>query len=149
MNATRTRDAGFTLIELMVVVVIVGIVSSIALVEFMNALDKSRQRATMSDMRTISKAIEAYGVDHNRVPDSTGGIVALTGVLIPYQTSIVPVHDHWRHTYNYESTPAVGAYTIESYGKDGLDGSDITWATRWQFDLDIVLSEGLFLAAPE
>jgi len=149
MQGPRDRgEAGFTIVELLVVVVIVGIVASIALVSLMNALDKARQRATMADMRSISKAIETYMVDNNLPPSATGGIDALVVALTPYHSTVLPTRDHWRHDYRFASDTD-GNYTIESYGKDGVNGADISLSSRFNFDLDIVLANGVFVAAPE
>jgi len=144
----RAAEAGFTLVEILVVLLIVAIVVSIALVNLMNAFDKTKQRATMADMRTISKAIETYMVDHSVPPTGSGDITALVTVLTPYHSTVLPVVDHWRNTYTYASNGA-DLYTIESHGKDGLNGGDVTILTRFDFDLDIVLSNGVFVAAPE
>lgn len=141
-------QAGFTIVELLVVVVIIGIVASIVLVSLMNALDKARQRATMADMRTISKAIETYMVDQNVPPADAGGVEGLVTALTPYHSTVLPTRDHWRHAYQFTSD-ADGNYTIESYGKDGVDGADISLGSRFNFNLDIVLANGVFVAAPE
>jgi general secretion pathway protein G len=148
MSQRRSSEAGFTLIELLVVVLIIGLVAAIALVGYMNALDRAKQRSTMADMRSISRALEAYLVDNHIVPDSTGGIASLTTMLTPYQINVVPVHDHWGHTYAFTSN-AFDLYTLESFGKDGADGADVSQVTRNDFFLDIVISNGLFVAAPE
>ena len=143
------RQAGFTLVELLVVILIISIIASIALVALMNALDKARQRATMADMRTVSKAIEAYFIDHGHPPADAGGAPALAPMLIPYQTNVVPMRDRWMHIFAYTSDPLSGMYSIESLGKDGIDGADITVAARMDFDLDIVLANGIFVSSPE
>jgi len=143
------RQAGFTLIELLVVILIISIVASIALVALMNALDKARQRATMADMRTVSKAIEAYFVDHGHPPSDAGGAPGLGPVLIPYQTSVLPMRDRWTHVFEYTADPPTGLYSIASFGKDGIDGADISYTARFDFDLDIVLANGIFVSAPE
>ena len=100
------RESGFTIVELLVVVVIVGIVASIALVALINALDKARQRATMADMRTISKAIETYMVDNNVPPSDAGGADGLITALTPYHSTVLPTRDHWRNTYQFTSDTA-------------------------------------------
>jgi general secretion pathway protein G len=148
MSRQRSKEAGFTLIELLVVVLIIGIVAAIALIAYMDALDRAKQRSTMADMRSVARALEAYLVDNHLVPDSSGGIASLTSMLIPYQINVVPVNDHWGHTYEFTSN-AYDLYTIESFGKDGADGADMSYATRNDFSLDIVISNGLFVAAPE
>jgi type II secretory pathway pseudopilin PulG len=111
-------------------------------------MDKARQRATMADMRILSKAIEAYREDSSAIPTDDGGITALVTVLSPDDSLLLPTRDHWSHTYTYVSDGA-GNYTIESHGKDGADGPNITLGSRFDFDLDIVLSNGVFVAAPE
>ena len=145
----RRQQSGFTLIELLVVVLIIAIVASIGLIALMNALDKARQRGTMADMRTVSKAIEAYSIDHGQPPDDAGGMLALAPVLIPYQTSVVPVKDRWLHQMTYLSDPPTGMYSLTSFGKDGIDGADISYTLRFDFDLDIVLANGLVVSSPE
>jgi type II secretion system protein G len=132
----------------MVVLVILSVLATIAIVAVMNALDKSKQRATMADMRTISKGIEVYVVDHGFLPSDTGGMASLRVSLIPYQTSVVPIDDAWGHPYRYARDDQ-GNYTIESFGKDGVDGTEITIATRDHFEQDIVIVNGQFVAAPQ
>ena len=146
-NRTGNATSGFTLIELLVVIAIIGILAAIAMVAFGAALDRAKQRATMADMRTLGRALEAYDVDHGRFPDDTGGVAALEPLLIPYQVNVVPTHDSWGWPYVYESEQA--SYTIESFGRDGVDGANVTRATRDLFELDIVLADGRFVASPE
>jgi len=149
MNSETSRgENGFTIVELLVVLLIISIVVSITLVSLMNAFDKARQRATMADMRTISKTIETYMVDHHVPPSDAAGIDGLVNVLTPYHSTVLPTKDHWRVTYGYSSNQQ-DAYTIESYGKGGMNGADITLGSRFDFELDIVLADGVFVAAPE
>jgi general secretion pathway protein G len=145
----RQEEGGFTLIEVLIVTVVLGIIVAIVLVSLLNAFEKSKQRATMADMRTISKALEAYQIDHGAYPVGGSTITDLKNLLIPYQTNVVPVKDHWNHDYIYMSD-GLNNYSVESYGKDGIDGpADITYATRWQFNRDIIVSNGIFTASPE
>ena len=148
MSRQRSSEAGFTLVELLVVVLIIGIVAGICMIAYLNALDRAKQRSTMADMRSISRALEAYLVDNHTVPDASGGITSLTSMLIPYQINVVPVNDHWGHNYAFTSN-AFDLYTLESFGKDGADGANVSYTTRNDFLLDIVVSNGLFVAAPE
>ena len=114
---------------------------------FAGALDKSKQRATVADMRTLARALEAYAVDNGYLPDDSGGIQGVEPLLIPYQINVVPTTDHWGNLYDYESDRE--NYSLQSFGKDGVDGTDITYATRTDFTLDIVLADGRFTASPE
>ncbi len=138
-------QGGFTLIELLVTLVILGILSSLAIVALFSALDRAKQRATMADIRTVSKAIEAYQVDVGQVPQ--GSMTAIADMLIPYQINVVPQADHWSNPIAY--TASATGYSLESYGKDGIDGANISLGTRSDFNLDILLRDGLFVASPE
>jgi len=145
----RDRHAGYSLIELLVVMVVLAVVASIALASIWNALDRAKQRATMADMRTVARAVEAYQSDHGTLPITSTGMEGLKRMLVPYQSTVIPTRDHWGHDLAYVVDAARLRYTLQSFGKDGLDGADITLATKLQFNADIVLSNGQFVAAPE
>jgi type II secretion system protein G len=147
MNGERD-SRGFTLIELLVVVAIVGILAAIALPALQAAIDKSKQRATMADMRIVSHAVEVYGIDQGRLPAGGSDYATLNALLVPYATSALPQHDAWLHEYGYESD-GLRSYSVISFGKDGADGADISPATRFDFDRDLVLSDGVFVASVE
>ena len=142
------RTAGFTLVELLIVTVVLGIVAAIAIVSLAGALDRAKQRATMADMRLVGRTIESYMVDFHFPPDDAGGLAALVPFLIPYQTNVLPLDDHWQQELDF-TADRIGNYTVESYGRDGTPGGDIDYASRFDYDLDIVLVNGMFVASPE
>lgn len=144
----RGEETGFTLIEVLIVTTIIGLLVAIVIVSMINAFERSKQRATMADMRTVSKAMEAYNTDTGHYPANGNTMAQLSNLLVPYQSSVVPTTDHWKHTYLYTSDN-VNSYSIESYGKDGIDGVQISYATRFNFDDDLILSNGVFTASPE
>ena len=69
---SHRRESGFTLIELLIVIAIIGILAAIAIPNLLNAVQRGKQKRTMSDMRALATAIEAYAVDNNDV--SAGGV---------------------------------------------------------------------------
>jgi general secretion pathway protein G len=140
------RKGGFTLIELLIVVAIIGILAAIAIPLLQNALDKARQRATMADIRTIGRGIEAYQIDLSSFPIGTYPVIR--EALIPYQADVLPFRDHWRNDYDYQSD-GLSEYTVTSFGKDGIAGLPISLETRYDFDRDIIFANGVFVAAVE
>ncbi|HKY31910.1 MAG TPA: prepilin-type N-terminal cleavage/methylation domain-containing protein [Candidatus Polarisedimenticolia bacterium] len=144
----QTGSKGFTLIELLVVVAIIGVITAIAIPALQTALDKGKQRSTMADMRGIATGVQMYEIDHSIFPDDGTPATTLSTLLQPHTKALMPHNDHWLHAYEYHSDNFTW-YSLESFGKDGIDGVDITPATRLQFELDLVYATGSFSNAPE
>ena len=138
---------GFSLIELLIVVAITGILVAISIPALDTAIQKSRQRATMSDMRTLANALHAYLVDEGHFPVGAS-MAAIKPFLVPHITKVFPSRDAWKTDFGY-ATNGQSEYTIESYGADGLPGANISFATRFDFNRDIVHSDGRFAATPD
>ena len=114
----RKPAAGFSLVELLIVTVVLGIIMAITIATLANALDKSRQGATIADMRNLAAALQAYQVDYSVLPaDDDFAIVAQS--LRYHDDAKIPVNDHWGFTYHYETES--GGYTLRSFGKDGVE----------------------------
>jgi general secretion pathway protein G len=146
---TRTRrqdEAGFSLIEILIVVAVLGILMAMTVSSLVGARDKARQGATIADMRNIATAIEAYTVDFS-VPPVAGAFESVSLMLRPYLNQNVPVNDHWGHIYSY-TRDGDAFYSLISLGKDGIDGPDITPETRREFVRDIVMANGEFPGLP-
>lgn len=146
----RSRDGrgGFTLIELLVVVAVIGVISAIALPNLMNSLDKAKQKKTMSDVRSIGVAIEAYATDTAKYPVSTANWAALKVHIDPYFIKAPPDADGWSNTWDAGTTAAGDNYTVASNGKDGIAGVRPGGMTQ-NFNCDIVFSQGRFYQWPE
>ena len=142
-------EKGFTLLELLIVVAIIGILAATAVPTLMNAVDRSRQKRTMADLHTIATSIQAYVTDFSRCPAGSS-VSILAAVLNGTYVQRLPVSDGWGHPYVYSGT-ALAGYTIGSAGKDGgdsltLEGSGGTTSTLFA---DIIYTNGQFVQWPE
>jgi len=133
----RPYDHGFTLIEIMAVVVIIGLLSSVVGFAVFQQIDKARVVAVRAQIDRIESSLELYNMDNGRFPTSEQGLDALIEAPtsapepINYQAGgyikggQLPV-DSWGNEYEYESpgTNNSNSYDIWSYGKDGTPGGE-------------------------
>ncbi len=158
------RKKGFTLLELLIVVAIIGIIAGIAIPNLLIAISRSRQRRSMADMRSIATAWEARNVETGRynaagvaVPgvDQPVDLSALTTALSPTYIKQMPLYDGWEHPFACFTNQAWGGsataetYAIISPGRDGQFATTETLGMFQSFDCDIIYSNGSFLTYPE
>jgi general secretion pathway protein G len=133
------NEQGFTFVEIMVVVIILGVLAAIVLPKFMGRTEEARVSAAESQVGVFATALDAYELDNGKYPTSEQGLGAL---LKEPTTPPVPLRwkgpylqkaspkDPWGNDYIYRS-PGVQntrSYDLLSYGPDGRDGGndDIT-----------------------
>ena len=152
-NIDRNRK-GFTLVELLIVVAIIGIIAAIAIPNLLNAIQRGKQKRAMADVRSVATAAEAYAVDSNVYPGagytafSSTDSSALTPQLSPTYIKQVPDADAWGKPYLYGNTNNSQQYQVRSLGKDGASDPGVSGKTT-NFNDDIVFENGSFVVWPE
>lgn len=163
MRLFRNHEKGMTLIELLVVVGIIGVLSAIAIVNYMVALDKSKQKKTMADMKSVANAWEARATDRGAYsaagastdvfvwPDDDLTYANMYALLHPTYIHPLVRHDGWGNAFQFaiqNNTGGASIYAIRSGGKDGVFETNYESKLTNRFECDIVFSNGAFVVSP-
>jgi len=145
------ENPGFTLIELLIVIAILGILVAILVPNMLMAVQKSKQKATIEDMRAIVTGIEAYTTDWD-LPPQTNNIRLLSSILQLFYIKNMKMTDGWGHFFIYTNFDR--HYSLGSPGKDSA--IDLSCSTRYnppstleQFKKDVIFSDGLLICGPK
>ena len=128
-RAWRHANAGFTLVEMLVVITIIGLIMALVAPRVLNYLGESKSKAAKIQIESFGSALDLYYLDAGRYPSSSEGLAALVQPPGNIQTwsgpylkgGIVPT-DPWGNPYVYRAPGEHGAYDIVSYGADGQEG---------------------------
>jgi general secretion pathway protein G len=125
----RRGEHGFTLVEMLVVITIIGLIMSLVGPRVLNYLAESKTKAAKIQIASFASALDLYFLDTGGYPTSTQGLAALAqrpGNLPtwngPYVKGGAIPNDPWGHTYVYRSPGEHGPYDILSYGPHGQEG---------------------------
>jgi general secretion pathway protein G len=128
----RRRDCGeqgFTLVEMLVVITIIGLIMGLIGPRVLNYLNESKVKAAKIQLQSFSSALDLFYLDAGRFPSSAEGLAVLVqrtpGVAAwngPYLKGGAVPNDPWNHAYVYRSPGERGPYDIMSYGSDGQEG---------------------------
>ena len=122
-------EAGFTLVEMLVVITIIGLIMGLVGPRVLNYLSESKVKAAKIQLQSFSSALDLFYLDAGRFPSTSEGLGALVqrapGVAAwngPYLKGGSLPNDPWSHAYVYRSPGQHGPYDIISYGADGQEG---------------------------
>ncbi len=148
----RSQKSGTSVVAVIAVlfglIFVCGIVSAIAIPNLLNAINRSRQKRSIADMRTIATACEAYAVDYRHYPLAITSLDELATVLTPAYLKRTPTLDGWREPFQVTTAADGTAYEIVSFGRDKLPG-DRPGGPTSDFDCDLVYRNGMFVQWPE
>ncbi len=113
------RQTGFTLIEVLVVIVILGILAAVIVPNIMDKPGEARITKAKADIRAIESALNIYRLDKHNYPTTDEGLAILAGKYLPR----LPI-DPWDHPYLYLFPGVHSEIDIYTLGRDGVEGGD-------------------------
>jgi prepilin-type N-terminal cleavage/methylation domain-containing protein len=170
LKRIRNRQKGFTLIELLIVVAIIGIIAALLIPNFLDALQKAKQKRTVADIRNTGTAMFSWLTDQvgAAAAGQTGTVdlsqygtaitaVNLSTILVPQYTQSISPQDGWKDTYDYylqTGTAVLGRHVmlIRSRGRDNTAETTTYTVTSFDptsYDSDIVWADGYMVRWPQ
>ncbi|MDZ7856640.1 type II secretion system major pseudopilin GspG [Sphaerotilus sp.] len=127
----HAAQRGFTLIELMVVLVIIGVLASLVVPSVLDRVDEAKVTAARTDVNSLMEALKRYRLDNQRYPTSEQGLQALvakpaTGPIPPnWKPTLDKLpNDPWGRPYQFANPGVKGPIDVFSYGADGQAGGE-------------------------
>ena len=127
-NNKRIKQLGFTLLELLVVMVIIGLLASYVGPKYFAQIGKSEVKTAKAQIDSLGKALDQYRLDTGHYPSTENGLAALNAAPAneskwngPYLQKKIP-SDPWDHAYLYKMPGEHGDYDLISLGNDGAAG---------------------------
>ena len=116
-NRNLARISGFTLLELLVVIVIIGLLAGYVAPKYFSQVGKSETQVARAQIDSLEKALDQYRLENRRYPSAEEGLVAVQ----PYLKKTLPT-DPWGRPYVYRPGRVGGEFEVVSLGRDGKTG---------------------------
>jgi general secretion pathway protein G len=120
----RSESTGFSLVEIMIVIVIMGLLAGVVSINVRSYINKAKQNTARQEIATIVHALETFYAANGRYPTNDEGIAILTQPSPKWPDpplKTVPL-DPWGRAYQYNSPGAGSPYEVICYGADGREG---------------------------
>jgi general secretion pathway protein G len=136
-RARLARRAGFTLVEMLVVLAILGLVVGLVGPRVLNYLSDSKVKTAQIQMENLGSALDLYYLDSGRYPTTEEGLAALvrrpptaSAWNGPYLKTVAVPRDPWGHDYLYRAPGQNGPYDVGSLGPEGREGSSASLSRK-------------------
>ena len=170
LQIRRKRETGFTLIEILIVVSVIGIITAMLIPNLLDAMQKAKQKRTMGDMKVIGTAMFSWLTDQSAAAaaGASASVVDLTQygtqlqpsdlttVLVSQYIQAIPTLDGWQSPYQYylrtDNPHAAQVMAIRSLGRDKTaegDQYNVTAFDPTDYDRDIVWADGFMVRYPQ
>jgi general secretion pathway protein G len=123
----------FSLVEVMIVVVIIGLMAGLVTYATTGYLERAKRQRAKADVSTYAGAVDSYYIAHGYYPDNKDGLKALAPEFVK-----VIQNDPWGRPYQYVQPGKNGAFDVICYGADGREGGTGADADITNWDVDVV-----------
>jgi type II secretion system protein G len=170
LQIRQRRQSGFTLIEVLIVVAVIGIITAMLIPNLLDAFQKAKQKRTMGDMKVIGTAMFSWLTDQSSAAAAGASATAidltqygtqlqpsdLTTVLVSQYIQSIPTLDGWQSPFQYylrtDNPHAAQVMAIRSLGRDKKAEGDqytVTGFDPTDYDRDIVWADGFMVRYPQ